>query len=734
MCFGGLLSKGCIHMNTLYGFMLRLIAAVIAAGLMFGCSSTPRVAANNKQPNADPALSTQPAVEVGKSAAADKYEIRLGNGVLVKAPASLPIKTEGGDMSLNFEGADIREVVRTIMGDILKENYIVDPRVAGTVVIRTTRPIPQSAALATLEEVLRMNGAAMIREADGVYHVVPINLAGKGNLTPQLGDLRKPLPNGFSIQIVPLKYIGAAEMARLLEPFAEPGAVRVEPLRNLVILAGTQTQLRHLMETVDMFDVDWIAGMSVGLFPLANVEVKTVIAELDKLFGDKAIAPWTGAVRVVPIERLNALLIVSPQAHYLEKARSWIERLDRGGLGSGGPRLYVYPVQNGKAEQLALLLNEVFSKQKTPAARAGSVAPGVKPVEVTTAETKPAQAAPGTTSAKSDGLAISENAKVIADKDNNALLILASASEYDSIEAAIRKLDVTPRQVLIEVTIAEITLKDELKYGLEWYFTSGTKVTGKLDTGASGIAQLVPGLSAVFTDKAGEIRGILNALATDSKLKVLSSPRITVADNQTAKIQVGDRVPTISQTQTVSGTTTSTGVISTVQYQETGVLLTVTPRINSGGLVGLEINQEVSTATNTTSSGIDSPTIQKRVAESTVMIQGGETLILAGLIKEEKTNASSGVPLLSEVPLLGGLFGSKSTIDNRTELVIMITPHVMETPKDAADLTRELRKQLGGLEKAIKGAGLLPMRVPASRSHEQTNSGLNGAGRWTQIP
>jgi general secretion pathway protein D len=669
-----------------------------------------------------------------KADAEKKYEVHLGNGVLVKAPTTQPVKSGGGEMSLNFEGADIREVVRTILGDILHENYIVDPRVAGTIVIRTARPIPQSAALQTLEEVLRMNGAAMIREADGVYHIVPIGLAGKGNLTPQLGDARKPLPNGFSIQIVPLKYLGAAEMAKMLEPLAEAGAVRVEPLRNLLILAGTQAQLRHLMETIDMFDVDWIAGMSVGLFPLGNVEVKTVVAELEKLFGDKSVAPWAGAVRVVPIERMNALLVVSPQAHYLEKARTWIERLDRGGLGAGGPRLYVYPLQNGKAEQLATLLNDVFSKQKAATPRAAALAPGVKPAEVTSNDAKPTPqgTAPTAASARADGLAVSETAKVIADKDNNALLILATPGEYDGIEAAIRKLDITPRQVLIEVTIAEITLKDELKYGLEWYFNDGARVSGKLDTGASGIAELVPGLSAVFKNKSGEIKGILNALATDSKLKVLSSPRITVADNQTAKIQVGDRVPTISQTQTLSGTTTTSGVISTVQYQETGVMLSVTPRINAGGLVGLEVSQEVSTATNTTTSGIDSPTIQKRAAQSTVMIQTGETLILAGLIKEEKSNASSGVPLLSEIPLFGGLFGAKSNIDNRTELVIMITPHVMETPKDAIDLTKELRQKFGGLEKAIKDADLEPFKKQADSAVEAAKKSAESE-QWLRI-
>jgi len=283
-------------------------------------------------------------------------------------------------------------------------------------------------------------------------------------------------------------------------------------------------------------------------------------------------------------------------------------------------------------------------------------------------------------------------------------LILASPSDYESIESAIRKLDVAVRQVLVEVTIAEITLKDELKYGLEWYFNNGSRINGKLDTGLKDITALVPGFSYSWVSAAGDIAALFNALATDSKLQIVSSPQITVGDNQTAKIQVGDRVPTISQSQSVPGT--NLGVINTVQYTETGVLLSVTPRVNAGGQVTMEISQEVSNAITTETSGIDSPTIQERSAESTVTVKSGETVILAGLIKEEKTNANEGLPLLSKLPLIGGLFGTQNWIDNRTELIILITPRVLETTPDAAAITEEYRKRLTGLEPLLKSVQL----------------------------
>lgn len=700
----------------------RVAVPILLATLIAGCAATPKVdqpETASKLAMSSPAASAAGEIKA-KADVEERYKLFYGNGVVVKPSEAQPLITDaGGNLTLNFEGADLREVVRTILGDILKENYIVDPRVGGTITLRTAKPIPKSAAMHTLEEVLRMNGAVMIREGDGVFRIVPSAVAGKGNATPQLAETGKPLPGGYSIQIVPLKHIGVADMARILEPLAgEPSSVRIDPLRNLLILSGTQLQLKHMLETVDMFDVDWISGMSVGLFTLQSVDVKTVTGELENLFGDKNLGPLAGAIRVVPIERLNALLVVTPQAKYLEQARTWIERLDRPGAGGGGQRLYVYPVQNGKAENLAGLLNDAFSGKgtQTKSVSSPSLAPGAVPAEVKSAEpsqangkdVRPAASATSVTAGSGGSVGLPQDVRVIADKDNNALLILASPADYESIESAIRKLDVAVRQVLIEVTIAEITLKDELKYGLEWYFNNGARINGKLDTGLGGIAALVPGFSYSWVSKAADVGAVLNALATDSRLKIISSPHITVADNQKAKIQVGDRVPTISQTQTVASTTTATGIISSIQYTETGVMLSVTPRVNAGGQVTMEINQEVSNATPTTTSGIDSPTIQKRTAESTVTVKSGETIILAGLIKEEKTKATEGLPLLAQIPLIGGLFGTQSWGDNRTELIILITPRVLIDTQDAAAITEEYRSRIKGLERLLKSVALPP--------------------------
>ena len=333
----------------------------------------------------------------------------------------------------------------------------------------------------------------MVKEG-GLYKILPSAVAVRGNITPQLGNSQRALPPGFSVQIVPLRYIGTREMMRILEPLAKDAtAVRPDDLRNLLILSGTERELRHLLETIDMFDVDWIAGMSVGLFTLQNADVKAVGQELDKIVGDRNTSPLTGILRIIPIERMNALLVITPQPAYLDEAKKWIARLDQGG-GGDGPRFYVYNLQNQRAEKLGPLLTQAFTGRAAPAAappradgRAGHAGrhdrlaadvPGADrrrrtpPTIQVTRRRRRAPVAQAIARA-AEGIGIVRNIQVVADKDNNTLLIVATAPEYTVIEAALKKLDVPSRQVAIEVTIASVTLTDELDFGVEWLFKGG---------------------------------------------------------------------------------------------------------------------------------------------------------------------------------------------------------------------------------------------------------------------
>lgn len=678
-------------------------ALPIALAAVAGCTS---LGAPDQEPAAAGTATAAPSDAPPQSPAApratapegkpDAARIYRGTGALVKTPN--PDKEPGsGNTSLNFEAADVRDIAKTVLAEILQESYIVDPKVGGTITFRTTRPLPREALLPTLETVLRMNGIVLVKE-NGIYKIMPLASA-RGSLSPRMGGAAA----GFSIQVVPLKYIGCTEMAKILEGFApDAGAVKADTLRNLLILAGTQNEIQHMLDTIEMFDVDWLSGMSVGLFTLQSADVKTVDAEFNKILGDKANNPLAGAVRIIPLERLNAFVIISPQPYYLEQAKLWLERLDRAG-GTGGTRLYVYHVQNGKAEHLADLLNQTFGGGKGQAARPAtnaSVAPGLTPAQIgstggmgTTTANRPAVGTPavGSMLSISDEAGTSE-VRIVADKENNFLLVLANAAGYEKIETALKKLDQAPRQVLIEVMIAEVTLSNEFTLGVEWTFTHGARKSGQLDLGAAGLGKLVPGFSFALANASGTgVQAVLNMLATDGKVNVLSSPHIMVADNQTAKIQVGDSIPIQGQ-QTIGVNNIS---YNSVQYLDTGIILSVTPRINAGGLVNLDITQEYSTqgAVNTALS--NSPTINKRSAKTQMTAQSGETMVLGGMISENSSNTSSGLPFLSAIPVVGGLFGTTDRLTKKTELIVLITPHVANNLGQAKQISDELQRKMG---------------------------------------
>lgn len=665
-----------------------------------------------------------------KKADVDAPKIIPGTGIFVK-PANVAAPSPGPqDIVLNFEGADLREVVRVVMGDMLGENYTIDPKVNGTVTIHTSQPINRAAVTPILETVLRMNGAAMVKE-NGAYKISPLNTALRGSTTPKTGALQP----GYSVQIVQLQYISAREMAKILEPLLPEGSIlRVDESRNLLMLAGGEGEMRHALETVSVFDLDWLAGMSVGLFTLKSADVKSILPELEILFGDKSKTPFAGLLRILPIERMNAVFVVSPRPQYLEQARQWIDRLDRSG-GRSGTRLHVYPVQNGNAEKIASLLSQVIGGKSTTNTPAATVAPGLigaslqsaggstsgapgvvssatnsgstggVPLGVNTTNSSASVVASGTGEAL--GLSAASTVKVIADRDNNALLILANGAEYEKIEEAIKRLDVVPRQVLVEVTIAEVTLNGALSYGLEWYFNNGSNnLTGMLfnasdakalpkDPTATNITPILP-FSAVWRATGGNVTAVLSALASKTNVNILSSPHIMVTDNQVARINVGQSVPIEGQSTAVG-----TNVIRSVSYVDTGVVLSVRPHINAGGLVTLEVSQEVSDvqAGPPTTTGLNSPTINKRSAQTMVAVQSGDTMVLAGLIKDDKTAGSSGIPLLSEIPVVGALFGAKADTNNRRELIITITPRVVNDYQQARDVTAEFRKKLTGMNK-----------------------------------
>ena len=694
-------------------------------------------------PTASNAGAAAPARRTAPLPIPDMSKLYTGTGQFVKPPApAVPAPKGPEEFTLNYEALDIRAVIQSILGDMLRESFSIHPQTAGTVTIRLSKPVPRTELIPTLEMLLRQNGQVMVRE-EGLYKIMPAAMGTRGSVTPQLATTPAQLPNGYSVQIVQLRFAGVRDMQRILEPYAvEPqSSIRIDELRNLVILSGTQRELKHMLEVIDIFDVDYLAGYSVGLFPM-QTDVKALSADLDRIFGGGGTgaaatpSPLAGIVRIVPIERLNGLLVITTQPRYLEEARKWIDRLDKGGGLAGGTRLNVYPVQNGRADRLAQLLTDIYGNRPGGTTGGGAtLAPGARPATTTTTPAVPGQVGGvgggqggqgGAFGAflsnifQSSGTAISKDTRIIADDDNNALLILASPADYETILAALRQLDVPRRQVLVEVLVAEVTLTDDIKFGIEWFINSRNNTVGALRNSSgspfSSVLPQVPGLGGNVDPRGTnttslirptdglqlinvvgtDIRAVLQALGQDGRARVESAPKLLVLDNAKGTVNVGTRISV--ETGSSSGTGTGGNVVTTRQYIDTGVLLTVTPRINAGGRVTLDINQEVSSAG---ASSNNNPPINTRKAQTTVNVASGETMVLAGLIQTDRNIGTTGVPLLSKIPILGGLFGTQSFRNNRTELVVLITPTVISSNDEARAVTEELRKKLPSLEHAM---------------------------------
>lgn len=663
----------------------------------------------------------------GGNAAGRDVRLVEGSGRFINLRAAQPrfVQTPAGEFTLNFEGTDLKDVAKTILGDILKETYTVDAKLGGPVFLQTGRALSREDLVPALETLLGAYGAAIVHEG-GIYKVVPETNALASVLAPRV----QPTPGrGFQNLVVPLRFIAAEEMKKILESLHKTRKqIAVDRHRNLILIGGAQSELRQLLDTIEIFDIDQLQGMSVGIFKLHAVDAKTAKSELEGILkamaGDSALE----LVRLLEIERINSLLAISAQKQYLQEVGRWIERIDQAEL-SAGQGLYVYFVQNSSAVRLAEVLQQLFANSRAPAGKAGgagtSAAARRTMPDTGPAAPQPAAAQGGTgngkegstraaapDSAPAHGAAVagfidieSLDLSVIADEERNALIIRSTPEGYAQVEKVLHALDVTPNQVLVEASIIEVTLTDEYSFGLEWFFRdpnlrSSKTGTAQLDLGAEGIAALVPGFSYSIVDDASRIRAVLNTLASDTQVRVISSPSLMVLDNKTATITVGDQVP-VRTSETVSTSTSGEApvITSTIQFRDTGVSLEVTPRVNNGGMVIMDVNQEVSSVDRTTTSSIDSPTINQRQIKTTIAVRSGETIVLGGLIQDDAQDSKAGVPGLRKVPLIGWLFGSESNSKVRTELLVLITPTAILDDSDAREATEELKRKMKGLQK-----------------------------------
>jgi general secretion pathway protein D len=777
---------------------LSRIGAIALMVWLAGCSSMP-------QPRGDYALQREAMAGTEKPApaplplnnnvgpaeqAGPQPQVNNGTGEFIHPqPLARPRPPAHGEgaVTFNFENQPVQAVVKAVLGDFLKKNYTIVPGVQGNISFSTSEPIDASQALPVLETLLSWTGNALVQR-EGSYVVLPAKNAVAGSVVPSLGAVAPQ--GGMQARLFPLHYISAAQMQKLIKPFARPDSILLaDPARNLLVLAGTPQELDNYARTVRTFDVDWLKGMSVGVFSLERASVTELMPKLDAIFGKQGDSPLAGMLRFIPIERTNALVVISTQPDYLDEVGDWIARIDRG--GGNEPQLYVYDVRNIKASDLARYLAQIYTNASAGGGNGGQVGPGLNSGTLGNADNANG-AAMGSTAGSfgnSGGLASGEGAfkggndngtgmdngggqfgnngsgfgngnggltngsgsgggfgnggglanatsaandqqysssdgsiKISSVDANNQLLVRARPSQWAEIEGAIKRLDTVPLQVQIETRILEVQLTGAFQFGVQWYLeglVGGTPNSGGGITpgqpgnqqqwalGKGGMTYNPSGDSFFYSFLNNNLQVALHAQETKGNVKTLSAPSLVVMNNQVAHIQAGDQIP-VNQTffTTGLGTTTSNDptTIGQVQYISTGVIMDVQPRINPGGLVYLNIKQQVSVPATKDSNG--NYTIQQREIATQVGVQSGQTVLLGGLIRQDEGNTDTGIPGLNRIPLIGRLFGSTDRHRNRSELIVLITPRVIGSSDDAKRITDEYQ---------AKFESLAPLRAERSK-------------------
>ncbi len=725
---------------------IRRGQALVLAACLSGCLQTASDVTNKDHPNAFDAVRgadlqprfPRPIANADTGGAPQAPVSYVGAPVEAAAREAPPPPDGAGGFALNFENTPVATVAKVILGDILNAGYVIDPRAQGAITLSSGRPVAKRDMLFVLENALRANNLVLLRDPVG-YRVAPAADAPIGGV--DRGGANGGAEAGYGLTVIPVQYVSGATLVKLMDGFAaRPGAVRVDPTGKMLLVLGTGPERQSAIDAARDFDVDWLRGQSVGIYPVRNSSPEPLVSELEKIMDSGDAGLGHNLVKFQAVERQNAILVVASKPSLLNAAATWIARLDGSSVASTGVK--VYRVKYGDAKQIADLLTKIFGGGSGLDSAASQIAPGSGAVALTSVDRLTGGPKPdtqiggaklgadqgadaGAAAANLGGLtgksAASVGAlpgvRITADVANNSVLIYASEENYRVIERALNQLDRPKLQVAIDVTIAEVTLNDGLNYGVQFFLSNRLgsigNTTNSAITDAYGnilpLSQSAPGFNLVV-GSSNSPQVVLSALHQYTDVKILSNPSLVVVDNQVATLEVGDQVPV--STGSANVLSANNAVVNTIDYKNTGIILRVQPRVNSNGTVLLDIEQEISSvpsggATNLT------PTISERKVKSELSVADGQTVLLAGLISENQTISHEGIPVLDQIPVLGAAFSTKNKSIARTELILFIKPKIIHDGADASVVAEELRSKMRGGQ--LKSLGLPNLFEPPSK-------------------
>ena len=675
-------------------------------------------------PPAQPSSAPPAAAQTSPSGAAPDSSPPLNKEVKLRRPELSGAAIPGA--ILKFDNADIYEVLQAILGEMLHLNFIVDPTIQGKVTINTQGTVSQADIFNLLESILSLNNLSIIRDGK-LYKIVKDANAPRDTLAFEALGEGSPL-----IQIIPLKFVQASALINTLRNFVgQQAGITNDPTNKYLVIADRASNVSKILDLVKVLDVDYLKHVKIKLVQIRKGDALEMAREMETLFKTSGMFNWPGTepnkIFFMPINRMNALLVASGNEAVLEAAEKWIKTLDDEPKDGIGSNIHVHTIENSTAVRVANILRQIYGG--APIAVAGS-----DPTKTIIKGNIPSVGAAG---GGTTGPGLSGSVQIIPDEATNTLVIKASPQDYLQIKKVIERIDLIPRQVLIQVMVAEVVLNDKTQFGVEWWLQSnklsinGTRFPTQsiLNSGlpSPGNGTLIDntlgsGFNYAVLNGVGDVVGMINALAENTDVNILSSPSVMASDGREAKIEVGRDVPVVTQTvSTPSATTTTSGLTTSnsVQYRTVGILLNVKPHVNASGLVSLTISQEVSDVADVVTGGIQSPQFSKRKVETEVTIEEGKTLMIAGLIQDNTNKTSKGIPGFKDIPLLGYMFGAKSDKRDKTELMVTITPYVVRNREEGDRVTASFRDGLSSLKKLMSKAESSANKVAQPESSEK---------------